>query len=37
MHLRQVLAVIGIAGLFVVPAAATADAGPVASASGGVH
>lgn len=37
MHLRQVLAVIGIAGLFVVPAAAAADAGPVASASGGVN
>jgi hypothetical protein len=37
MHLCQVLAVIGIAGLFVVPAAATADAGPVTSASGGVH
>jgi len=37
MHLRDVLAVIGIAALVVVPAAASADAGPVASASGGVH
>jgi hypothetical protein len=37
MYLRQLLAVIGIAGLLVVPATAAGDAGVVASASGGIH
>ena len=37
MHLRQLLAVVGIAGLLIVPATATGDPGVVASASGGVH
>ena len=37
MHLRQLLAVVGIAGLLVVPATAAGEPGLVASASGGVH
>jgi hypothetical protein len=37
MHLRQLLAIAGIAGLLAVPATATGEPGLVASASGGVH
>ena len=37
MHLRQLLAVAGIAGLLAVPATATGEPGVVASARGGVH
>jgi hypothetical protein len=37
MDLRQLLVIAGIAGLLTVPATATAEPGPVASASGGVH
>ena len=36
MHLRQLLAVVGVAGLLAVPAA-LGSGGPVQSASGGVH
>jgi hypothetical protein len=37
MHVRQLLAVAGIAGLLAVPGTATGGPGLVASASGGVH
>jgi hypothetical protein len=37
MHLRQLLAIVGLAGLLAVPATATGVSGVVASASGGVH
>jgi hypothetical protein len=37
MHLRQLLAIAGLAGLLAVPATAAGDSGLVASASGGVH
>jgi hypothetical protein len=37
MHLRQLLAIVGLAALLAVPAAATGDSGVIASASGGVH
>jgi hypothetical protein len=37
MHLRHLPALVGVACLLIVPATAAGGAGPVASASGGVH
>lgn len=37
MHLRHLMAIIGITGLLAVPGTAAGDSGLVASASGGVH
>jgi hypothetical protein len=37
MHVRQLAAIVAVAGLLTVPATASGDSGLVASASGGVH
>jgi hypothetical protein len=37
MHLRHLLAIVGIVGLLAVPATAAGGSGVVASASGGIH